>query len=125
MVESPHESLAWRHMDKRMNGPKNYLIDTDGVLVSGSTMIVGADQFLQRVRARQAEYLLLTNNSMYTPRAPAAHSRSGASRRGDLHVGLEHSPLPPVTEAPGASLRHRRERPHPGHPRHRLCHHRT
>ncbi len=50
-----------------MKSPKNYLIDMDGVLISGQTMIPGADAFLERLRARGAEYLVLTNNSRYTP----------------------------------------------------------
>ncbi len=48
--------------------PKSYLIDMDGVLVSGSTLIVGADRFIQRLKERGLEYLVLTNNPVYTPR---------------------------------------------------------
>jgi NagD protein len=51
-----------------MKPVKHYLIDMDGVLVSGRTIIPGADQFIERLRARGAEYLVLTNNSLYTPR---------------------------------------------------------
>ena len=47
--------------------PKNYLIDMDGVLISGSGMVPGADEFLGRLRARSAGFLVLTNNSRYTP----------------------------------------------------------
>src|SRR5450756_1816833 len=50
-----------------MTSPKNYLIDMDGVLVSGFAMIPGADQFLARLKARDAGYLVLTNNPKYTP----------------------------------------------------------
>lgn len=39
----------------------------DGVLVSGRTPIVGAGEFLQRLKAAQVEYLVLTNNPLYTP----------------------------------------------------------
>jgi len=46
---------------------KNYLIDMDGVLVSGSRLIPGADRFIERLKARGAEYLVLTNNPIYTP----------------------------------------------------------
>jgi NagD protein len=46
---------------------KNYLIDMDGVLVSGRTIIPGADQFIQRLQASGAEFLVLTNNPLYTP----------------------------------------------------------
>ena len=51
-----------------MKPPKSYLIDMDGVLVSGRTMIPGAGQFIQRLQAREAEFLVLTNNPIYTPR---------------------------------------------------------
>ena len=47
--------------------PKNYLIDMDGVLVSGRTTVPGADQFIERLKTREAEYLVLTNNPLYTP----------------------------------------------------------
>jgi NagD protein len=47
---------------------KNYLIDMDGVLISGSTLIPGADAFIQRLRDRGVNFLLLTNNSRHTPR---------------------------------------------------------
>jgi NagD protein len=50
-----------------MNPPKSYLIDMDGVLVSGRTPITGADRFIERLKTRGAEYLVLTNNSLYTP----------------------------------------------------------
>jgi len=50
-----------------MGPPKNYLIDMDGVLVSGRTIIPGADRFIERLKARRAAYLMLTNNSLYTP----------------------------------------------------------
>ena len=46
---------------------KSYLIDMDGVIVSGRTIIPGADQFIQRLKAGGAEYLILTNNPLYTP----------------------------------------------------------
>jgi NagD protein len=48
--------------------PKSYLIDMDGVLVSGRTLIPGADRFIEGLKARAVEYLVLTNNSIYTPR---------------------------------------------------------
>jgi len=47
--------------------PKSYLIDMDGVLVSGRTVIPGAGQFIERLKAQGAEYLVLTNNPIYTP----------------------------------------------------------
>lgn len=51
-----------------MSSPKHYLIDMDGVLVRGRNMIPGADQFIERLKARDAEFLVLTNNPVYTPR---------------------------------------------------------
>jgi NagD protein len=50
-----------------MNQLKSYLIDMDGVLLKGSTIIPGADRFIERLESQKAEYLVLTNNPMYTP----------------------------------------------------------
>ncbi len=47
---------------------KNYLIDMDGVLLRGDIPIAGAAEFLARLAARSVRFLLLTNNSLYTPR---------------------------------------------------------
>jgi NagD protein len=47
--------------------PKSYLIDMDGVLVSGRAPIKGAREFLARLEAKQLKYLLVTNNPIYTP----------------------------------------------------------
>ena len=46
---------------------KNYLIDMDGVLVRGSTVIPGAVEFLERLEACGRRYLILTNNPLFTP----------------------------------------------------------
>lgn len=40
----------------------------DGVLVRGRTMIPGADGFINRLKENELEYLILTNNSMFTTR---------------------------------------------------------
>ena len=48
--------------------PKNYLIDMDGVLMRGSEPIPGAADFIARLVEREAKFLILTNNSLYTPR---------------------------------------------------------
>jgi NagD protein len=45
---------------------KNYLIDMDGVLIHGSSLIPGADGFIAKLRERTLEFLLLTNNPQYT-----------------------------------------------------------
>src|SRR3712207_1321075 len=50
-----------------MARPKNYLIDMDGVLVRGNVPIPGAAEFIGRLVERQARFLILTNNSLYTP----------------------------------------------------------
>src|SRR5512143_4122790 len=47
---------------------KNYLMDMDGVLIRGTQMIPGADQFIARLKEEGAAYLVLTNNPNYTPR---------------------------------------------------------
>ncbi len=51
-----------------MTDPKNYIMDMDGVIVSGNAMIPNANLFIERLKARSAKYLVLTNNSRYTPR---------------------------------------------------------
>ncbi len=50
-----------------MTRPKNYLIDMDGVLVRGNVPIPGAAEFIAQLLERQARFLILTNNSLYTP----------------------------------------------------------
>lgn len=46
---------------------KNYLIDMDGVLVSGRHPIPGAPEFIQRLHEHNRKFLILTNNPLYTP----------------------------------------------------------
>ncbi len=45
-----------------------YLMDMDGVLVRGAQLIPGADTFISKLRAANKPFLILTNNSLYTPR---------------------------------------------------------
>jgi NagD protein len=45
----------------------NYLIDMDGVLVHGKKCIPGADAFIERLKAKKRKFLILTNNSNFTP----------------------------------------------------------
>ena len=40
----------------------------DGVLVRGRQLIPGADEFIQKLQRYGKEYLVLTNNPLYTPR---------------------------------------------------------
>src|SRR4051794_18083888 len=55
---------------------KSWLMDMDGVLVHEEQAIPGADAFLARLRERGLPFLVLTNNSMYTPRDLAARLRT-------------------------------------------------
>jgi len=48
-----------------MNEPKNYLIDMDGVLVRGKTIIPGVNEFIDRLRKVNAKFLIVTNNFQY------------------------------------------------------------
>lgn len=51
-----------------MKDIKNYLLDMDGVIVQGDALIPGAAEFIRRLQDQGIPYLLLTNNSLYTPR---------------------------------------------------------
>jgi NagD protein len=57
----------------------SYLTDMDGVLVHEDHPIPGADKFLQELQATDIPFLVLTNNSIRTPR--------------DLQARLRHSGL--------------------------------
>lgn len=57
----------------------NYLTDMDGVLVREEHLVPGADELLAELRANGNRFLVLTNNSAYTPR--------------DLRARLLHSGL--------------------------------
>ncbi len=46
---------------------RNWLCDMDGVLISEDSMVDGADRFLERLRSTGRPFLVLTNNSMFTP----------------------------------------------------------
>jgi NagD protein len=47
---------------------ESWLTDMDGVLVHEGTIIPGADEFINRLRESGKPFLVLTNNSIYTPR---------------------------------------------------------
>ncbi len=51
---------------------KSYLIDMDGVIVSGNQLIPGADAFIDRLHDKGIRFLILTNNPLFTP-ADLAH----------------------------------------------------
>ncbi len=50
-------------------------MDMDGVLVREEHAIPGADAFIARLREREIPFLVLTNNSIYTPRDLSARLR--------------------------------------------------
>ncbi len=68
IVQAAYALIFFIQVGKTMTPVKNYLIDMDGVLVRGSTMIPGADEFINRLREAGAKFVVLTNNSRYTPR---------------------------------------------------------
>jgi NagD protein len=54
---------------------RSWLMDMDGVLVREQDPIPGAAEFLSRLQELGTPFLVLTNNSMYTPRDLAARLR--------------------------------------------------
>jgi NagD protein len=59
---------------------ENYLIDMDGVLVREERMIPGADAFVAALERAGRRFLILTNNSLYTPRDLAARLAASGLR---------------------------------------------
>src|SRR5207253_758480 len=57
------------------DNPRSWLMDMDGVLVHEDRLIPGADRFVARLRELERPFLVLTNNSLYTPRDLAARLR--------------------------------------------------
>lgn len=59
---------------------ESWLTDMDGVLVHEGRALPGAADFLQRLQETQRRFLVLTNNSIFTPRDLSARlARSGLS----------------------------------------------
>jgi NagD protein len=54
----------------------SWLMDMDGVLIREEHAVPGAPEFIARLRELEIPFLVLTNNSMYTPRDLAARLRS-------------------------------------------------
>src|SRR5512145_1895415 len=48
--------------------PKAVLMDMDGVLIRGSYVIPGAVEFIERLKRENIPFMVLTNNSRFTPR---------------------------------------------------------
>lgn len=55
-------------MNIQKNGKKCFLLDMDGVLVRGQTIIPGAPEFVEKLVETETPFLILTNNPMYTQR---------------------------------------------------------
>ena len=58
-------------MRKVSSGPRpieTWLTDMDGVLVHEEKALPGAAEFLERLVEKQRRFLVLTNNSIFTPR---------------------------------------------------------
>jgi NagD protein len=63
-----------------------YLIDMDGVLYRGTQMIPGADRFFRALRAADAAFLFLTNNSQRNRRDVATKLQRLGIDAGEEHV---------------------------------------
>ncbi len=61
---------------------RGYLIDMDGVIYHGSTLVPGAVEFIHQLQANDTPFLFLTNNSARTPKDLASKLE---------HLGLEVS----------------------------------
>jgi NagD protein len=61
----------------------SWLMDMDGVLVREESAIPGAPEFVARLRERGTPFLVLTNNSIYTPRDLAARLRQSGIEVGE------------------------------------------
>jgi NagD protein len=58
------------------SGTECWLMDMDGVLVHEGIALPGAAEFLDRLAARERRFLVLTNNSIFTPRDLSARLRT-------------------------------------------------
>jgi NagD protein len=65
---------------------RSWLIDMDGVIVREEQPIDGSAEFLARLRARSTPFLVLTNNSIYTPRDLAARLQASGIEVGEDNI---------------------------------------
>ena len=47
---------------------KSFILDMDGVIYTGSKLILGAADFVRRLKQKNFKFLFLTNNSYHTPK---------------------------------------------------------
>jgi len=67
-AHNPGQDRTSTAQDREAISPrKSYILDMDGVLISGRTVIPGAKEFIQKLKTQGIKFLVLTNNSMYTP----------------------------------------------------------
>ena len=80
-----------------------WLTDMDGVLVHENTPIPGAAELLQQWRDEGTPFLVLTNNSIFTPRDLSARLRASGlivPEESHLDVGAGHGRLPAERSCP-------------------------
>ena len=65
-----------------MKTEKHILMDMDGVIVRGATVIPGAPEFIARLVAAGRKFLVLTNNPAYTPRDLSARANLWRQQHG-------------------------------------------
>ncbi len=68
------------------NKKKGYLIDMDGVLYRGNTIIDGAKEFIEKLQEKKIPFLFLTNNSQRTRRDVAMKLIRMGFRVGEEHI---------------------------------------
>ena len=87
-------------------GVRAWLTDMDGVLVHEGEPIPGAADFIDRLRESGRPFLVLTNNSIYTPRDLQARlHRSGHRRAGGRDLDLARWPPPSSSTTSGPAAR--------------------
>ena len=86
----------------------SYLTDMDGMLHREGSVIPGAEEFISALREEEIPFMVLTNNSMQTPRDLSAKlMRESWSRSWHAHHSRAHR-----------HFRRRRNRPLPLTPHH-------
>ena len=96
---------------------ESWLTDMDGVLVHEEDAIPGAAEFITALEQSGRSFLVLTNNSIFTPRDLRARLLAQRDRRaggGDLDLRARDGAVPRRPAARGHRLRRRRGRPDDG-----------
>ena len=93
--------------------PSAFLLDMDGVLVYEAQALPGSADFISRLTSGGTPYMVLTNNSIFTPRDLRARlGRAGIHLSGirSLDVRAGHSPVSGYSTSRRHRLHHRRSR---------------